>query len=560
MPEDPLKKTYDVIVVGSGATGGWAAKRCSEAGLKVALLEAGRSVSPTEFTEHMPSFQLKYRNHSPEMLRTRPIQKQCYACMEYNYEWFVNDLENPYSTPADKPFSWQRLRILGGRSLVWGRQSYRLSDVDFKAASRDGYDVDWPFSYADLAPFYDIVEQYVGISGAAEGNEMLPDGQFLPPMKMSCGEVRLRETVKQKFGRTLTIGRTAILTQPHNGRAACHYCGPCERGCTTFSYFSSPFTTVKDALKSGNCTLITDAIVSHVDMDEGNSKARGVTFIHRETKETKQVRGKVVVLCAQALESTRILLNSSTREHPKGLGNSSGLLGHYLMDHVVGGGASGTFEDLRELPSANPPHRANGIYLIRFRNTPAEGKHPHFIRGYGFQGGSMPAFNLDAPGLGVDYKKAVKVGVYEVSLGGFGESLANFDNFCDIDPNLKDAWGIPALRISMAHGKNEAALMRDAGITAAEMLDAAGAKNIRIRTGVEMPGMAVHEVGTARMGTDPKKSVLNAFCQSHDVPNVLVTDGSCYVSSACQNPTLTMMAITVRASDHLIDRFRRHEV
>ena len=560
MPEDPLKKTYDVIVVGSGATGGWAAKRFAEAGLKVALLEAGRTVTPAEFTEHMPSFQLKYRNHSPEMLRTRAIQKQCYACMEYNYEWFVNDLENPYSTPADKPFSWQRLRVLGGRSLVWGRQSYRLSDVDFKAASRDGYDVDWPFSYADLAPFYDIVESYVGISGAAENNEMLPDGHFLPPMKMSCGEVRLRETVKQKFGRTLTIGRTAILTQPHNGRAACHYCGPCERGCSTFSYFSSPFTTVKDALKSGNCTLITDAIVSHVDVDERSNKARGVTFIHRDTKETKQIRGKSVVLCAQALESTRILLNSSTREYPKGLGNSSGLLGHYLMDHVVGGGASGTLDDLHVLPSANPPHRANGIYLVRFRNTPAEGKHPHFIRGYGFQGGSMPEFNLDAPGLGVEYKQAVKLGRYEVSLGAFGESLANFDNFCEIDPTLKDAWGIPALRISMTHGKNEAALMRDAGVTAAEMLDAAGAKSIRVRTGVEMPGMAVHEVGTARMGNDPKKSVLDAFCQSHDVPNLLVTDGSCFVSSACQNPTLTMMAITVRASDHLVERFRRNEV
>src|ERR1700739_1569685 len=218
MPEDPLKKTYDVIVVGSGATGGWVAKRLSEAGLQVALLEAGRSVSPEEFTEHMPSFQLKYRNHSPEMLRTRAIQKQCYACMEYNYEWFVNDLENPYSTPADKPFSWQRLRVLGGRSLVWGRQSYRLSDVDFKAASRDGYGDDWPISYAELSPWYDIVEKYVGITGAAEGNEMLPDGRFLPPMKMSCGEILLRDRVKAKFRHTVTIGRAAVLPQVHNGR------------------------------------------------------------------------------------------------------------------------------------------------------------------------------------------------------------------------------------------------------------------------------------------------------------------------------------------------------
>ena len=560
MAQDVLQQTYDAIVVGSGATGGWAAKQLSEAGLKVALLEAGRAVSAREFTEHVPSFQLKYRNHSPEVMRTRPIQRQCYACMEYNYEWFVNDLENPYSTPPDKPFTWQRLRILGGRSLVWGRQSYRLSDVDFKAASRDGYDVDWPFSYADLAPCYDLVERYVGITGAAEGNEMLPDGQFLPPMKMSCGEIRLRESIKKKFGRTLTIGRAAILTQLHNGRAPCHYCGPCERGCVTYSYFSSPFTTVKDALKTGKCTLITDAIVSHVEMDTNANKARGVSFVHRTTKETKQVRGRTVILCAQALESTRILLNSSTREYPKGLGNSSGLLGHYLMDHVVGGGASGTFQDLKILPNANPPHRPNGIYVVRYRNTPAEGKHPYFIRGYGFQGGSAPEFNMGAPGIGADYKKAVKLGTYDVSLGAFGESLANFDNYCEIDPKLTDAWGIPALRISMAHGKNEAALMRDAGITAAEMLEAAGANNIRLTTGVEMPGMAIHEVGTARMGNDPKKSVLNRFCQSHDVSNLLVTDGSCFVSSACQNPTLTMMAITVRACDHLVERFRRNEV
>src|SRR6266403_3635454 len=290
MPHDVLQQTYDAIVVGSGATGGWAAKRLSEAGLKVALLEAGRAVTAKEFTEHMPSFQLKYRNHSPEVMRTRPIQRQCYACMEYNYEWFVNDLENPYSTPPDKPFSWQRLRVLGGRSLVWGRQSYRLSDVDFKAASRDGYDVDWPFSYTDLAPFSDIVESYVGITGAAEKNEMLPDGQFLPPMKMSCGEVKLRDSVKKKFGRTLTIGRAAILTQSHNGRPACHYCGPCERGCRTFSYFSSPFTTVADAQNSGNCTLITNAVVSHVNMNNDQNKANGVTYVDRLTRQVKEVR------------------------------------------------------------------------------------------------------------------------------------------------------------------------------------------------------------------------------------------------------------------------------
>jgi len=558
--QDPLEQTYDAVVVGSGATGGWAAKQLAEAGLKVALLEAGRAVTPKEFTEHMPSYKLKYRDHSPEIVRTRPVQKQCYACMEYNYEWFVNDLENPYSTPTGKPFTWQRLRVLGGRSLVWGRQSYRLSDSDFKAASQDGYGDDWPFRYADLAPYYDIVEKYVGISGAAEGHEMLPDGQFLPPMKMSCGEVQLRQRVKAQFGRTVTIGRTAVLTQNHNGRAACHYCGPCERGCSTFSYFSSPFTTVKDALASGNCTLITNAVVSHVNMDNQTNKASGVTYVDRLTRQVKEVRGKTVILCAQALESSRILLNSSTREYPNGLANSSGALGRYLMDHVTGGGAYGHLPDFKVLPNANEPQRPNGIYIPRFRNTPSGGKHSRFLRGYGFQGGADAEFNFNAEGYGTSLKTAVKQGVYAISLGAFGESLARWDNYCEIDRDLKDAWGIPALRISMTHGDNEAALMEDAGATAAEMLEAAGAKDIKVQAKVEMPGMAIHELGTARMGNDPKKSVLNAFNQTHDVKNVFVMDGASFVSSACQNPTLTMMAITVRACANLIDRFHKSEI
>jgi choline dehydrogenase-like flavoprotein len=560
LQQDPLQQTYDAIVVGSGATGGWAAKRLAEAGLKVALLEAGRAVSPTEFTEHTPAYQLKYRDHSPEIVRTRPIQKQCYACMEYNYEWFVNDLDNPYSTPPDKPFTWQRLRVLGGRSLVWGRQSYRLSDNDFKAASRDGYGDDWPIAYADLVPFYDIVEKYVGITGAAEGNEMLPDGQFLPPMKMSCGEVLLRERVKAKFARTVTIGRAAVLTQNHNGRLACHYCGPCERGCRTFSYFSSPFTTVADAQNSGNCTLLTNAVVSHVNMDSGTNKANGVTYVDRLTRQVKEVKGKSVILCAQAMESTRILLNSSTREYPAGLANSSGALGHYLMDHVVGGGATGHLPDMKTPPNANEPQRPNGIYIPRFRNTPSAKKHSQFIRGYGYQGGAGPEFNFGAEGYGTSFKGAVKQGVYSISMGAFGESLARWDNYIEIDSNLKDAWGIPALRIVMTHGDNERALMDDAGAQAAEMLEAAGAKNIHVQAHVEMPGMAIHELGTARMGIDPKKSVLTPYNQTHDVKNLFVMDGASFVSSACQNPTLTMMAITVRACDHLVDRFRKSEI
>ena len=560
MPQESRPEIFDAIVVGSGATGGWAAKHLAEAGLKVALLEAGRNISPKEFTEHMPAYKLQYRDMSPEIARTRPVQKQCYACMEYNYDWFVDDLQNPYSTPAGKPFTWQRLRIVGGRTLVWGRQSYRLSDLDLKAASHDGYDQDWPFAYKDLAPYYDIVERYVGISGAAEGNNALPDGQFLPPMKMTCGEVHLRERVRQRFGRTVTIGRTAILTQNHNGRLACHYCGPCERGCVTYSYFSSPFTTVADALKSRNCKLITNAVVAQVDMDNSENRAGGVTYVDRVTHKTYQVRGRAVIVCAQALESTRILLNSSTREYPRGLANSSGALGHYLMDHAVGAGAAGEMPEFITSHSASEPHRANGIYVIRFRNLASGPRHARFIRGYGYQGGAGMGFHFGAEGFGASYKNAVRGGVYGVELGAFGESLARWDNYCDIDPKLNDAWGIPALRITMTHGPNEAAMMEDAAVAAAEMLEAGGARNIKINTGLQMPGMAIHELGTARMGADPKKSVLDPWNQTHDVKNLFVMDGACFVSSGCQNPTLTMMAITVRACDRLVERFKRSEV
>ncbi len=552
-------QTYDAIVVGSGATGGWAAKRLAEAGVKVALLDAGRKVSPREFTEHLPAFALKYRNLSPEVARRRPIQKQCYACMEYNYDWFVDDFDNPYSTPEGKPFTWQRLRVVGGRTMVWGRQSYRYSDLDFKAASHDGYGDDWPIRYADVEPYYDIVERYVGISGAAENNPALPDSQFLPPMKMTCGETLLRERAG-KLGRTVTIGRTAIVTQAHNGRAACHYCGPCERGCSTYSYFSSPSTTVADAVKSGHCDLIPNAVISQVTMDHGANRATGVTYIDRVTRKPMELRAQAVILCAQSMESVRILLNSFTRVYSKGLANSSGYLGHYLMDHCVGGGASGQFEGVNGLPSMNEPDRPNGVYVIRFRNVRGAPRHPRFLRGYGYQGGSGAGFHYNAPGFGPEYKAAVKAGIDTVSLGAFGESLARWDNFVEIDPNLRDAWGIPALRISMTHDGNSKAMMEDAAVCAAEMLEASGAKNISLRSSVEMPGMAIHELGIARMGTDPKKSVLDPWMQTHDVKNLFVMDGAGFVSSACQNPTLTMMALTVRSSDHLIERFRRNEV
>ena len=371
--QDGPKQRFDVIVVGSGASGGWAAKRLAEAGVKVALLDCGRPQSDQNFTEHKPPFELPYRDRVPEVIRrTRPIQKDCYACTEYNYHWFANDLDEPYTTALGTQFSWMgRVRMVGGRTNVWGRVSLRLSDLDLKAASFDGHGADWPLTYKDLAPYYDLVEKYVGVAGRAESNPYLPDGRFQPEMPLNCLEARLRDRVKSKLGWLITTTRVANITKPLNGRAPCHYCGPCHRGCVTHSYFNSAFTTVTDAMASGNCTLIPNAMAYKVLMDADRHQARGVLYIDRNTHEAREVEARAVVLAAQALESVRILLNSADRQHPNGLGNSSGVLGHYLMDHVTGGGATGEFPELAVKPSLNGPHRPSGLYVVRFRNVPA---------------------------------------------------------------------------------------------------------------------------------------------------------------------------------------------
>jgi len=541
----PRRQTFDAIVVGSGATGGWAAKKLSEGGMRVALLEAGPKITQADFTEHKQSWQLPYLGMSPKLIQDRPIQGRCYACTEYNYKWFVNDTENPYI--QDKPFMWIRQRVLGGRSNSWGRQSYRMGDIDFKAASRDGYDVDWPISYSDLVPYYEEVEKYVGISGMAEGLDHLPDSLFLPPMDMTCGELALRHAVKDKLGRTVTIGRTAILTKNHNGRAACHYCGPCERGCVTNSYFSSPFTTVADALKTGRTTLITDAVGSHIVMKDG--KASGVAYIDRTSRQPREATAKIIVLCASTLESTRLLLNS-------GICNSSGALGKYLMDHIYQGGAAGIMPQLEARPWAGMPRRPNGIYIPRFRNI-KEKETNGFIRGYGYQGGSSPSFSMGAPGFGASYKDAVRKGFWGINISLWGECLARKENYVEIDKNKVDAWGIPALRISADWSDNEKKLWHDGREQAVEMLKAAGAANVNMTGQFSIPGFCIHETGTARMGNDPKTSVLNKYTQAHDVENIFVTDGAAWVSSGCQNPTLTMMAITVRACDYILREYSK---
>ena len=564
MPQQPA--SFDVIVVGSGASGGWAAKRLSEAGLTVGLVDAGRPHGPADSREHTPDYALKYRNMAPEIVRrTRPRQQECYACTEHNYDWFVNDIEEPYTTPGDKPFSWQgRMRITGGRTNVWGRQSYRLSDLDFKAASFDGFGEDWPLGYDDLAPYYDLVEEYVGISGQAEGVYELPDGRFLPPMPLTCPETRLRERVKERLGWSVTIGRAANLTRSVKGRAACHYCGPCERGCMTRSYFNSAFTTVADALATGRCTHIPNAMVYQVIMDMEHNRARGVRYVDRVTRNVREVFGRVVVLCAQALESVRILFNSANRQHPGGLANSSAVLGRYLQDHVWnGGGARGEFPDFPGTPTLNRPVRPNGFYVIRFRNTRHGPRFSKFLRGYGMQGGwgDGVAFNWNAPGFGEAYKRALRQGVTTMNMGGFGECLPRPENFVEIDRSTVDVFGIPALRISMSWSENERAMIPDMAQAAAEMLEAAGAKNIEPWTVPDrMPGMGIHEVGVARMGVDPKTSVLNQFQQTHDVRNLFVMDAAGFVSSGCQNPTLTIMALAVRSCDFLLAEMKRRNL
>jgi choline dehydrogenase-like flavoprotein len=531
----------------------------AEAGLKVALVDAGRPVPDGEFTEHQPAFELKYRDSAPEILaRTRFIQRHTGACNEYNYHWFCNDLKEPYTTPPDMPFYWKgRLRVTGGRTMVWGRQSYRLSDLDFKAASFDGYGVDWPLSYKDLAPYYDLVEEYVGITGMPEGVYELPDGRFMPPMGLTCAEVSLRDRVRRKLGWHITLGRSANITRPLNGRAPCHYCGPCYRGCVTHSYFNAAFTTVADALKTGRCTHIPNAMAWKVLMDSPRNRARGVLYIDRNTRAMKEVNARVVILCAQALESARILFNSSNRDYPNGLANGSGVLGHYLMDHVFGINAFGELPDFPAQPNLNGPHRPDGIYVIRFRNTRNGPRSKAFLRGYGYQGGAGPRFNFRAAGFGQTFKQNLLDPVTMAGLGAFGECLARWENYVEPDPSVVDAYGIPVLRIHMTHGENDLAMAKDMAESGMEILQAAGARHIGAQRVLLPPGSAIHEVGVARMGGNPKTSVLNPFQQSHDIRNLFVMDGSGFPSSACQNPTLTIMSLCVRSCDYLLQEMKR---
>jgi len=555
----PPVTDFDAIVVGSGMTGGWAAKELTELGLRTLVLEAGRPISPEQdYVEHKPPWEMPFRGLGDRRATAerQAIQSHSVSFDELSQVFWTDDVKNPYSTPADRPFYWFRARQVGGKSIIWGRQVYRWSDLDFEANLRDGIAVDWPIRYADIAPWYDHVERFIGVSGQKEGLAHLPDGEFLPPMALNCAEQHVRQRMLERFGRErlLTIGRVANLTVAHNGRAPCHYCGPCHRGCITRSYFSSVNATLPAARATGRLTLRPFSIVKTLVFDGRNNRVTGVRIVDAQTREEREYTGRVVFLCASALESARILLNS-------GLANSSGQVGRNIMDHIKWGGASGQLDgwtDRREIGE-----RPNGIYVPRFRNVTS--RHPDFIRGYGFQGAAGRSgweAALGAPGIGRAFKERLsQLGPWTMSFWGFGEMLPREQNRATLHPTLVDAWGIPSLHIDCRWSDNELAIHRDMNVAAAELLEAAGATQIEPSTsGPSTPGGTNHEMGTARMGRDPRTSVLNGWNQTWDVPNLFVTDGAAMTSSGCQNPSLTYMALTARACHYAVERLKRGEL
>jgi choline dehydrogenase-like flavoprotein len=554
--------TYEAIVIGSGISGGWAAKELTEKGMQTLVLEAGQTIVPErDYVEHVPAWDVKFRGMRDRKYEEtyQPVQR--HIGDEWNSKFFVNDLENPYTTPPDQPYLFLRGRHVGGRSVMWGRQSYRWGDINFESNLKDGHGIDWPIRYKDIEPWYDYVEDFIGVSGQAEGLPQLPDGKFLPPMEMNCAEIVMKQAIAEKFpDRRLTIGRTAILTVNHRGRLACHYCGPCARGCITRSYFSSLHSTLPAAEATGKMTLRPFSVVHSLIFDSDTRRITGVRVIDGQTKEPLEFHAKIVFLCASTLESARILMNSATPEFSTGLANSSGELGHNLMDHIMHGGASGTIPGHEDRVQIG--NRPNGIYVPRFRNI--HDRHPEFLRGYGFQGGGSRddwGRGSEMAGFGADFKHQLRTpGPWRFSFGGFGECLPNHENKMELNPDSVDAWGIPTIKISHKWRENELAMVKDMPVTAAEMLEAAGAKDVHTFLDPSKPGEGIHEMGSARMGHDPKTSVLNSWNQSHDIKNLFVTDGSFMVSSACQNPSLTYMAMTARACDYAVKQMQRGDL
>lgn len=565
------RQEYDAIVVGSGVSGGWAAKELTEKGLKTLVLERGRDVEHQKdyVTEHVPPWDMPHRNRriTPEMFPEQAVQIRGNTVDAGNRHFYQNDTQHPYRESA--PFTWVQADVVGGRSLLWGRQCYRWSDLDFEANLRDGNGVDWPIRYADIAPWYSYVERHVGISGEKLGLPQLPDGEFQPPMEMNAGEKFVKEGIERSFpGRNVTIGRSAVLTQQLGNRAACHYCGECSRGCSTGSYFSSQSSTLPAARATGNLTLRPNSLAHSLIFDEAQHRVTGVRFVDTMSGDLHEVHAQVVFLCASTLGSTRVLLNSRTSQHPNGLGGNSNALGRNLMDHHFRVGARGDIPGL--LDRYYQGRRPNGIYIPRFRNLQGpDSDNLGFVRGFGYQGSaSRSGWNRGAtmPELGTELKQILhEPGPWSFNIGSWGECLPRLENTALLSDET-DTWGIPVLNVNCTWGPNELAMRRDMAQQAAEMLTAAGCENVETFDNYEdgsygaEPGLCIHEMGTARMGRDPATSVLNGFNQLWDSPNVYVTDGACMTSSSCVNPSVTYMALTARAVDHAVQELNRQNL
>lgn len=555
------QNTYDAIVVGSGISGGWAAKELCESGLKVLLLERGKNVEhPTYPTGTSDPWQLDHRGHLTQDDRERcHIQVRHYSIGGDNKHFYINDLENPYT--ETKRFDWIRGDIVGGRSLLWARHCYRLSDLDFEANKRDGIAVDWPIRYQDIAPWYDYVEQFIGVSGRAEGIPQLPDGKFLPPMELNCVEEDFKTRMESKFpGRKLTIGRIANLTEPVKGRGICQYRNQCHRGCPYGAYFSTNASTLPAAFATGNLTLRPHSLVNRVLYDDKKGVATGVEIVDTETHEVIEYYARIVFLNAATLATSFILLNSTSGRFPNGLGNGSDQVGRNIMDHHKGAGANAQVDGFEDQYFYG--RRPNGVYVPRFRNLSE--KRNDYIRGFGYQGGASRGgwgrgTNDSEIGISLKEKLQQPAG-WSIGFGGFGECLPYADNRVTINHDKKDKWGRPTLNTNVEFRENEKVMHRDIADSMAEMLEAAGYKNVQPYSRISFPGNSNHEMGSARMGRDPKTSVLNKFNQMHEVKNMFITDGSFMTSSSCVNPSLTYMAMTARACAYAVDEMKKQNI
>jgi choline dehydrogenase-like flavoprotein len=562
-----VKETqYDAIVVGSGISGGWAAKELTERGLNVLLLERGRMVhhGVDYTTEGKAPYNFRFHllGDQREDSREHAVQSTCAHFTEATSHFFVNDRLNPYTTDADKPFKWIRGHQLGGRSLTWGRQCYRMGPLNFEDNARDGNGVDWPVRYDDIAPWYSHVEKFIGVSGEAIGSATAPDGEFQKPMGFNAPELEFQRRVASSFSdRQVTMGRLANLTEPLPGRAPCQMRNACARGCSWGGYFSSLSSTLPAAQATGRLTTRTDSIVHSVIYDARRRRARGVRVIDAKTHRVRDYEARIVFLCASAFESVRILLNSKSPDFPRGMANSSGTLGHFIMDHFPSD--LGIAEiDGPEMPNYSGA-RPGPLLIPRFRNV--TGPAMNYVRGYQMHAGASPGSwtrGLRAgSGVGAELKQSLRrPGPWTLILIAQGETLPRYENRVQLDPHVKDAWGMPALHIRMTYGDNELAMRREATQTVHEILDATGYRNYRMIPIVPLPGDAIHEMGGARMGRDPKTSVLNGFNQAHDVQNLFVTDGSAMASSSNANPSLTYMALTARACANAVEILKRGDI